>query len=285
MKKDYMARLERAARWRLPRQEAEDVIADYRDIVGNPPRTEEQLRREVGDPEQVVKLLVSPPKAYRAWLAAFWGMAACIALPALGPWPFEGLYFPELFGDFPTWNLYFRPLWELFISYHSPFPYLYLIVGLAAALVWFRRPKGGARAPLPRIIPIWLAVTAVPLAAIWWLLLQMDGFPDALLWRLLADSSRHIPLGPIISLTTVWVCFALAILGVAALVKARTGDRRWRAVYAMALTAVIVCLSVIAILNNMEIVPTAGPHPLRDEIVHCSILTAIGLLGTGVALC
>ena len=67
--------------------------------------------------------------------------------------------------------------------------------------------------------------------------------------------------------------------------KARTSDRRWRAVYVLALTAVIVCLSVIAILNNMEIDPTVGPHLLWDEIVHCSILTAIGLLGTGVALC
>ena len=36
MKKDYMTRLERAVRWRLQPQEAEDVIADYREIVGNP---------------------------------------------------------------------------------------------------------------------------------------------------------------------------------------------------------------------------------------------------------
>jgi len=47
VKKDYMARLEQAARWRLPREEAEDVIADYRDIVGSPPRSEEELHREV----------------------------------------------------------------------------------------------------------------------------------------------------------------------------------------------------------------------------------------------
>ena len=39
MKKDYMTRLERAARWRLSREEAEDVIADYRDIVGMTPRS------------------------------------------------------------------------------------------------------------------------------------------------------------------------------------------------------------------------------------------------------
>ena len=47
MKKDYMTRLERAVRWRLPPQEAEDVIADYREIVGNPPRSEEELLKSM----------------------------------------------------------------------------------------------------------------------------------------------------------------------------------------------------------------------------------------------
>ena len=83
MKKDYMARLEQAARWRLPPEEAEDVIADYRDIVGSPPRSEEELHREVGDPEQVVRLLVQPPKAYYAWLAVFAALAACLLAAAL----------------------------------------------------------------------------------------------------------------------------------------------------------------------------------------------------------
>ena len=278
MKKDYMARLERAARWRLPRQEAEDVIADYRDIVGNPPRPEDELRRDVGDPEQVIQLLVSPPRAYRIWLIVFAVMAACIAMPALGPWPCEGFYAPELFGDFPTYTLFFRPLWTLFSSYRSPFPYLYLLVGLAAALVWFRRPKGEHKTPLPRSIPIWLAVPAAPLAAMWWLLLQLDGFPDAFLWQF----SMNYRIGPVISLVTIWVCFAMAILGIIALVKARTTDRRWRAVYAMALTSVIVCLSILAIFDNMDPDPNSS---LQNEIIRCFALTAIGLLGTGVSLC
>ena len=85
MKKDYMTRLERAVRWRLPPQEAEDVIADYREIVGNPPRSEEELHREVGDPEQAVKLLTSPLNAYRVWLLVFGLMAACLRLPGASP--------------------------------------------------------------------------------------------------------------------------------------------------------------------------------------------------------
>ena len=42
LKKDYMAGLEGWARWMLPRREADDVLGDYRDIVGDPPRSEER---------------------------------------------------------------------------------------------------------------------------------------------------------------------------------------------------------------------------------------------------
>ena len=68
------------------------MIADYRDIVGSPPRSEEELHREVGDPEQVVRLLVQPPKAYYAWLAVFAALAACLLAAALAPLPASPFY-------------------------------------------------------------------------------------------------------------------------------------------------------------------------------------------------
>ena len=67
MKKDYMARLEWAARWRLPPQEANDVIADYRDIVGDPPRPEDELLRDLGSPRAAIRPL-TPQKQYRVHL-------------------------------------------------------------------------------------------------------------------------------------------------------------------------------------------------------------------------
>ena len=64
MKKDYMTRLERAARWRLPPREAEDVIADYREMVGDPPRPEEELLQELGKPRDAIRPL-TPKWPYR----------------------------------------------------------------------------------------------------------------------------------------------------------------------------------------------------------------------------
>ena len=79
MKKDYMTRLERWARWMLPRQEAEDVIADYRDIVAD-----EELFRELDTPQNVIKPLVQK-RPYYAWLAAFILMDITSGLRTLTP--------------------------------------------------------------------------------------------------------------------------------------------------------------------------------------------------------
>lgn len=115
MKKDYMTRLERAVRWRLPPQEAEDVISDYRDMFGTPPRPEEELYRDVGDPEKVVKLLVSPPETYRVWLTVFIVMSFCIL--SLG-------ICPTVFGF---------PLWMLYVIFWGNSPAVILAAGLVGA--------------------------------------------------------------------------------------------------------------------------------------------------------
>ena len=84
MKKSYIVRLERWARWMLPRQEAEDVIADYRDIVGSPPRPQEELVQDLGRPRDVVRQLTTR-RAYRTWLAVFAVMSVCILVPGISP--------------------------------------------------------------------------------------------------------------------------------------------------------------------------------------------------------
>ena len=69
MKKDYMTRLERWARWMLPRQEAEDVLADYRDIVADP-----ELAQDLGKPRAVIWALADR-KSYYTWLGVFAALA------------------------------------------------------------------------------------------------------------------------------------------------------------------------------------------------------------------
>ena len=67
MRRDYLSRLSRAARWYLPPAEAAEVLEDYREIVAG--RSEEELRRDLGTPRAAMRQLAQP-KAYRRWLAA-----------------------------------------------------------------------------------------------------------------------------------------------------------------------------------------------------------------------
>ena len=216
MKADYMTRLERWARWMLPRQEAEDVLADYRDIVGIRP--------------------LAQPRQYRTWLAAFAVMAACLLIPAYSPLP-GGLYF--------VW-------FNMFVSDIPGFTFcrFFLIVGAAVSLVWFRPRKGEAKAPLPRAVPIALAVLLAFMALVWWAFWQLTLYPGGAL----VNPIFHLPFGFWWPLSDVYVggnllmllleCAAvpLMILGVAALVKARVRDRRWRAVYFLSLSAMMLSL-------------------------------------------
>lgn len=70
MKQTYMDQLARTARWRLPPAEAKEVLEDYQDLLAQDPRSEEALRREVGEPAEVVRQL-EQGKSYRRWLAVY----------------------------------------------------------------------------------------------------------------------------------------------------------------------------------------------------------------------
>ena len=53
MRRDYLSRLSRAARWYLPPAEAAEVLEDYREIVAG--RSEEELRRGLGTPRAAMR--------------------------------------------------------------------------------------------------------------------------------------------------------------------------------------------------------------------------------------
>ena len=274
MKKDYMTRLERAARWMLPRQEAEDVIADYRDIVGDPPRPEEELLRDLGRPRDAVKPLVTP-KQYRTWLAAFAVMAACILIPGISPLP-GGLYF----------------VWFNLFSYIAVPGFtlcrLFLIVGAAVSLVWFRPRREEPRTPLPRFIPIALAVLLAVMGFVWWVSWQITLLPGGALtnpvWHLPLDfwwpMANYYLGGNLLAFLLEWSALPLMVLGVTALVKARTRDRRWRAVYILSLSAMMLAFCVLTVLTDMDF-----DSPLVFPLEHSVEITLAGLLCTGVALC
>ena len=122
MKRNYLSRLSRAARWYLPPAEAAEVLEDYREIVEG--RSGEELRRDLGTPRAAMRQLAQP-KAYRRWLAVFLVLSACVLLPAAGvvrselSWLF-GLFLNDLMQT-PRYAEMLLPL------------------GTVLALVWFRR--------------------------------------------------------------------------------------------------------------------------------------------------
>lgn len=286
MKKDYMARLERAARWRLPAQEAEDVIADYRDIVGTPPRTEEQLVRDLGKPRDVVMQLTTV-RQYRIWLAVFAALTACVLVPGINAvgW---GTNLTRLCFALDTWG--WVPLMHL-----GP---VLAFFGSVGTLAWFR--KNGHRAgKLPRAITVLLAALSVWMIAI----LVVDGCwissPQGFagMWGWKRPTYFGMPLGPldyrvsslldrIITLTQ-YGGIITTLLGIFALVKARTGDRRWAAVYVLSAAAMIVTVETFVLLCGHDLTPE-GISTLTlqwSSLVYYAAVALVGWLGTGVALC
>lgn len=280
LKKDYLSRLTRAARWRLEAKEAEEVVADYREMVGDPPRPEEELMRELGKPFDAVKPLTER-KPYWVWLAVFGFLVLCLSVPGLSaPWG--------------TWKV---PFYWLFGEPHCRARGLALL-GALGALVWFRW-TGRKEAQLPKAVPVLLAVLlgwlVLVLAVNWaWMhdfIAFGDLWGDMLIYRVgdiildppgTASRSFHVLVG---SLT--WAGGpGVTVIGIFALVKARTGDRRWCAVYVLAMTAMMVSLEALALLTNMD----TGGEPTWENIFSSyfctyAALAAVGLVGTGAALC
>lgn len=278
--KSWLDRLSAAARWRLGAKEAGEVIDDYREIVGGTPRSEEELVRDLGKPLDAVKPLTDQ-KAYRIWLAVFVVLAACIVLPGTSPLP----------------GAYYRWYW-LFVS--RPFGVIQpgaalLVLGAAGAIVWFRL-KGSKSDKLPRAVPVLLVVLLVWLALVlgasWaWLhdplaFAEMWGkAPVRVLWWELGYSVyRSVAL---LDDALMWGGgLGMTIIGIFALVKARTEDRRWAAVYVLAMTAMLVALKQLAVLTDMSPHMPRGEWPvLFGYFYRWVTMAAVGLVGTGVALC
>ena len=276
MKKDYMTRLERVARWRLPPKEAEEVIDDYREMVGDPPRSEEELVRDLGKSRDAVRLLVQP-KQYYIWLAVFAVMSACILSFGLSVYSIR------------LWLIYFE---DYIYGTRDSLSRVVAALGAVTALVWFRW-QGRKTARLPKAIPILLAVLLACCGGIllycWAGSRDFDSF--AAMWGTYTtwigpnsdtpiSTSVHLPLTFMADGSVI-----IAIAGVFWLVKARTRDCRWAAVYMMALTVILAALNVVAVIYSMDPPPLTSEEIYRLLLFQSAGITAVGLVGAGVALC
>lgn len=276
MKQSYLDQITRAARWRLPPAEAKEVVEDYQDLLTEDARSEADLRREVGEPVEVVRQL-EQGKSYRSWLMTFGLMTACLLLPALSALlntlSTLGIQFGDLF--LPALDA----LWNLFTGHGLAVPVQlgFLLLGLGTAL--WARPQGMREGPLPKAVLPLLLVQLLGIASFWFLFWQIVTVPaGSWLTTVSFEQAMAIHAG-----LRVWG-FLLALLGLPALVRFRMWDRRWLAVYVLGLTVSVLCMAVMGLLSSLNLDLTVAGW-WKPFLVEYGVLTGLGLVGTGVALC
>ncbi|EOS63404.1 hypothetical protein C816_03177 [Oscillibacter sp. 1-3] len=274
MERDYLSRMSRAARWCLPPAEAAEVLEDYREIAEG--RSEEALRRDLGSPWEAARQLAQT-RAYRRWVAVFAVLAACVLLPAVLPVlsVLSGMAIFRFQAYGVDWLWWFPGLCDTIAPFRSGF----FVTGTALALVWFRRGSGeGRRRTLPKGAVLLLVFLLIGIAFQWlvaWIILAEPAeILEAMTYQI-ADAMR---------LTMTLDMFVMGAIGMFALVQARMTDRRWRAVYILALAGCILGLSIYALWSSMDVSFGSAGWQARILLQYVAI-TALGLVGTGVSLC
>ena len=277
MKKDYLSSLSRAARWCLPPAEAAEVLEDYRDLIEQEPRSEEALRRDLGSPWSAARQLVQP-KAYRRWVAVFAVLAACVLPPAVLPLLRElsgrAMFRFDAYGA--DWLWWFPDLCDKVIPFRTGL----LLAGVALALVWFRRGNGEDKCrTLPKGVMPLLLLLLMGMAFQWvdaWILLA----EPVKIWEWLTSKIVEA-----LRLAMTLDMFVMGVIGMFALVKARMTDRRWQAVYILALAGSVLGMSVFALWTSMDISSITVTGWQREFVIRYLGITVLGLVGTGASLC
>ena len=258
MKRDYLSRLRRAARWMLLPEDAAEVIADYEDIALG--RSDDELLRDIGNPVQAVKL-VADRKEYRHWLRAFTVLAVCVLLIPLTLW----VSFPHYFYRF-TDSLDTRAL--------------FWAAGLLLAL-WYRwKTRKNPAAPVPPALPPLALATLLSTGAMaWW--------QHRLLAASVAAADAAALWGEFRAQRICWhiLVFLFAAMGLYALVRVRTENRRWLALFVLALTAQLAVMMSFLFATRLSIEPDAILFYLAAMERERAIVAAVGVVVAGVCLC
>lgn len=265
--KSWLTRFSRAARWYLPPEEAEEVVADYTDLLAEDDRPERALERDLGRPRKAAALLAQK-KEYVRWLIAFGVMAAAVLPMALSTLDW---FYPlsNFFADLINWGG--TPVWEIF-----------LLAGGLTALLWFQR-QGRREPALPRRLILFLILEALCLGIDWYLGRQVLYGMDPVSRWMFGNPFYTVSLATLVRMIVEGVGFLAGLAALYGLWKARTEDRRWRAVYLLGLTGLALFCAVMSVMQSMNL---SGDGSWRDGCFQeWLMITLAGLLGTGVGLC
>jgi hypothetical protein len=185
------------------------------------------LVAEFGKPAQAVRLL-REKRAYARWLTAFILMALCLLAPEV--W--------LLTARFP------RPAFCMAVP---------LVIGLVAAILWFRGDFS-VKGAIPRgLLPAGFALVVILAAAL------------LILWCL-AQNPLTLPLGrigPAAGRVLALAGAAAGILALWGLIQGRMTDPRWAVLYVFGFIVLMLCVLVMADLTSMD----ADPLPMLSRFL------------------
>ncbi len=250
----YLKKFSHALHWRLPKSEADDILADYNELLSQHLKDDQDFPAEkMGDPVQAARML-SNSKAYHRWLAVFGVLALCLLVCE------------------------FLLLRSRFSSLSGTITHILYMVGGAAAFGWFfPRRRESRRSPFPKgLLPAVLGMLVLSAAV------------GAIVFFCLTKTTWALIPAALHGRVVQWVLWLIgtgsALLAAFGLIQARLSDRRWCSLYIMGLTLLTECVLVLMLLTSMSL-DTSSFHWWMPYLLDFSLTGGIGLAAAGVSLC
>lgn len=244
----YLDKLSRIAHWELSKEEAADIMNDYREMFEESLSSNEKISYE--NPYQVIKGL-RDNKQYFSWLLVFIVMITCLL--SIGICLFFKQYYFEL----------------VFVMY---------ILAQGFSTFYFRMvDKGKLSDPCPRKLILLLGVEV-------FLLLIILGISNELYCEFSINISlfKNIvtpqDIGKITAFMIQIIAVILTVISKFSLYKAKISDRRWRALYSFGITVVTLC---VLIFSNLYDTDLSGTQSVWYPVIT---FLATGCVITGVCL-
>lgn len=235
-----MKRFSRLTRWRLPAGEAEEVIADYRELIAAQPEEGEALLKNLGSPLRAA-MQIKPAKEYWRWMEVFALLGLC------------SVYF--FCGLFCRWREY-----EIF-----NYVLFYLSVGLAAFWKGIL-PKREKRQNCRNLVPAVIGTAALSIAS--------SFFMWNMMWsRELSGNQAALILRNCVYITAI-IALTVSLTG---LIRCRMYHRRWLALAVIGFTALFLCLLWMDLLTRLDNADAILPW-IQKNIIPAFVTGVVGVI-------